>query len=76
MRSAWGVMQRLHETLVFMRVGVPVVRYLATFKGAKSRQKVGIFPFFCGFYAISFSLCLLLQGFARFGTLERLKNPY
>jgi hypothetical protein len=53
-------MQRLRETLVFMRVGVPVVRYLATFEGAKSRQKVVIFPLFCGFYAISSGLCLFL----------------
>jgi hypothetical protein len=62
----WGVMQRLRETPVFMRVGVPVVRYLATFEGAKSRQKVVIFPFFCGFYAIYFGFCLFSPGIAGF----------
>jgi hypothetical protein len=61
-----GVMQRLRETLVFMRVGIPVVRYLATSEGAKSRQKAGIFPLFCGFYAISFCFFPFLPGIAGF----------
>jgi len=59
-------MQRLRETLVFMRVGIPVVRYLATFEGAKSRQKAGIFPLFLGFYAIFFSFCPFLPEIAGF----------
>jgi hypothetical protein len=56
-----GVMQRLRETLVFMRVGVPVVRYLATFEGVKSRQKAVFFPLFCGFYGFFFCFCPDLQ---------------
>jgi hypothetical protein len=49
-----------------MRVGVPVVRYLATFEGAKSRQKVVIFPFILGFYAIFFGFFPFLPGIAGF----------
>jgi hypothetical protein len=66
-----GVKQRLRETLVFMRVGVPVVRYLATFEWVKSRQKVVIFPFICGFYAIFLGFCLYLPGFADFAWVFR-----
>jgi hypothetical protein len=66
-----GVRQRLRKTPVFMRVGVPVVRYLATFEGTKSRQKVVFFPLFCGFYAILFGFCPFLPGFAGFALVFR-----
>jgi hypothetical protein len=69
-----GVMQRLRETLVFMRVGVPVVRYLATFEGAKSRQKVVFSTLFCGFDAISFWICPFLPGFEGSGRTEYRKT--
>jgi hypothetical protein len=67
------VRQRMRETPVFMRVGVPVVRYHATLHGTKSRQKLVISTLFCGFCWFFYLFCLFLPGFARLAGLARLK---